>query len=194
MTVVLFVEDLLITSKLTSSRDSLLEPSQSQKIRPVQRATSEPGKRFEQLRGLRCASRAVSDDTVSTNETIKDPIYENVNAVRSRLIAAAQAKQTKLSPRVSLDTSFAFSIAPGYSHGALNHNRNGDGYSSYFNKLNHSHNQLNQLQRMQARPAFSSQLSMVSNHEYSAKLLPDLRKANAFSGHPFDVICIAPGS
>lgn len=102
-------EEFLNQSKtITSSQDSLLEPSECVKSRPVQRATSEPSKKFQHLRALNVKqqpplmSRAVSDDTVP-NSHVNDHIYENISEVRNCLLIAAQSKPNKLSPRVTLD-------------------------------------------------------------------------------------------
>lgn len=116
------------------SQDSLLSPPENTRSRPVQRAISEPSKKLELLRNQNMhrilhnqptsMSRAASDNTVqgpsdstvrgqsdSTARGLKKAdshIYENVSAVRSRLIAAAKAKPNRLSPRVSQNVEFSF--------------------------------------------------------------------------------------
>ena len=153
---------------INSSQDSLLEPSETPKnIRLVQRATSEPSKKFEQLRELKVKqqmnivpppmSRAVSDDTVRStrHKVTADHIYENISQVRNRLMIAAQAKPNKLSPRVSLDTSL-----PGLTT-QLPYSRHTPTVQSQ-GALNYSMGNLSQLGAAHNKPAFQSQYSMVS--------------------------------
>lgn len=165
-----FIEELLSGSKIiTSSQDSLLQPSQALKnIRLVQRATSEPSKKFESLRELNVRQhritpaatvtmyRAASDDTVrSTNLKLSnDHTYENISEVRNRLLIAAQTKPSKLSPRVSLNTSL-----PGLST-RLSYSRHRPTAQSQ-GSLNNSMGSLSQLALAHNTPGFRSQYSMV---------------------------------
>lgn len=113
------IDETLNRSKVTNgSQDSLLSPPENTRNRPVQRAISEPSKNLELLRNQNMQrvkhsqpssmSRAASDNTVRGLRKVDDHIYENVSAVRSRLIAAAKAKPNKLSPRVSQNVEFSF--------------------------------------------------------------------------------------
>lgn len=155
-------EELLNRSKtIASSQDSLLDPSESGKWRPVQRATSEPSKKFEQLRELKVRhqhntiSRAASDDTVRSSQKVTDHIYENISEVRNRLIVASQAKPSKLSPRVLLDTSFSLSkTGMPSSHYQLQFQSQG--------ALNYSLEQINRLSSSYTPTAFRSQYNIVS--------------------------------
>lgn len=160
---VLVVEELLNGSKtITSSQDSLLEPSESSKWRPVQRATSEPSKKFEQLRELNVRhrhppsmSRAASDDTVQSSQTVPDHIYENISEVRHRLIVAAQAKPSKLSPRVLLDPGISFA-RPQAAQSQYRLQVQSQG------ALNSSMGQLNHLSAKPIPVSFRSQYNIVS--------------------------------
>lgn len=156
-------EELLGGNKtITSSQDSLLEPSESFKCRPVQRATSEPSQKFEQLRELKVRqqhvpimmSRATSDDTVRTSHKLADHIYENINEVRNRLMVASQSKPSKLSARARPSYSFSTKPTPDYNQNKLQVQSQG--------ALNHSMGQLNQLTNMHAQPGFRSQYNIVS--------------------------------
>ena len=129
----------------------------------MQRATSEPSKKFEQLRELKVRqqhpplmSRAASDDTVRSSQKVTDHIYENISEVRNRLMVAAQAKPSKLSPRVLLDPTFTFS-KPQAAQSQYQLQVQSQG------ALNYSMGQLNQLSSSHTPAAFRSQNNIVSN-------------------------------